>query len=149
MLIIKQTERGFARADFTDRDGAECSIQKSEEACIWLGVNNNRMHLTRELTAELLLYLQRFVETGELEQQFAGVGAPNDSKPEITTDGRTVWVNGPMCLGRFSPRSSEAVMADLKNLKYRAPPDWETWRADMLEQQAIVVSDEYKPGWCE
>lgn len=41
-MEIKHTERGFARAEFTDRYGAECSIQDSslaDEAAIWLGVN--------------------------------------------------------------------------------------------------------------
>jgi hypothetical protein len=36
------TERGFARQEFTDRNGVECSIQKSSlatEDCIWLGSN--------------------------------------------------------------------------------------------------------------
>jgi len=30
-------------------------------------VANNRMHLTREMVAELLPYLQKFVETGDLQ----------------------------------------------------------------------------------
>jgi hypothetical protein len=104
MSELYQTERGFDRLEFTDKYGAECSLQKSsaaDEDCIWLGINSadpqimasvakaygietekqsgwipypvpkevlfsTRMHLTQELAAMLLPYLQKFVETGEL-----------------------------------------------------------------------------------
>jgi hypothetical protein len=38
-----RTERGFARMEFTDRNGVTCSLQKSSlafEDCIWLGCND-------------------------------------------------------------------------------------------------------------
>lgn len=41
-MRVKITERGFARAEFKDQYGEECSIQESSLAtasCIWLGVN--------------------------------------------------------------------------------------------------------------
>ena len=93
-MIVEHTERGFARAEFTDLYGVKCSLQKSSLAtddAIWLGCNdadprqlvygqgwvpvampeeyvaNTRMHLSREQVAELLPLLQRFVETGEIE----------------------------------------------------------------------------------
>lgn len=89
----KKTLRGFALNEFHDRNGVLCSLQKSSiatEDCIWLGCNDanprvlvsgrgwvdvdmphgyiadTRMHLNREQVAELLPYLQRFIETGEL-----------------------------------------------------------------------------------
>ena len=92
-LTERPTGRGFARFDFQDCYGVECSIQKSSlatEDAIWFGCNeadpkemvpgrgwlpipmplsyiaNTRMHLTREQMAELLPILQRFVETGEI-----------------------------------------------------------------------------------
>lgn len=37
---MKKTERGFSYQNFKDRNGVECSIQKSSlatEDCIWLG----------------------------------------------------------------------------------------------------------------
>lgn len=79
--LKEANDRGFLRGEFKDRYGAECSIQKSSlatEDCIWLGCNHEtihhvtgqpcgaRMHLTRELAAELIPLLQKFVETGEL-----------------------------------------------------------------------------------
>ena len=94
-MTITHTSRGFARAEFRDANGVECSIQKSSAAetdLLWLGCNdpnamqfpgNNtgwhpyplpsnvecttRMHLTREQVAALLPLLHRFVETGEIE----------------------------------------------------------------------------------
>lgn len=76
---LRPTQRGFARAEFTDRYGNACSIQKSSlatEDAIWLGCDEGRhvggqclarMHLTQEMVAALLPLLHRFVETGELD----------------------------------------------------------------------------------
>lgn len=92
-IQIENTSRGFACGEFTDQYGEACSIQKSSLAtddCIWLGINDvqpktlikgegwkdielptdalcsGRMHLTREMAADLIPLLQKFVETGEL-----------------------------------------------------------------------------------
>jgi hypothetical protein len=94
-MKLEKTKRGFLNGTFTDRYGAECSIQKSSlatEDAIWLGIDNpkltvfedekmgayittslpknwmveSRMHLTREMVEELLPILQNFVATGEL-----------------------------------------------------------------------------------
>lgn len=94
-MEIEQTQRGFDITKFTDRYGAQCSLQKSSiatEDCIWLGIDNPkltvfenknkgryiitempdnfdvnaRMHLTREMVQEMLPYLQKFAESGEL-----------------------------------------------------------------------------------
>ena len=94
------TGRGFSLVEFEDRNGEECSLQKSSiatEDCLWLGCDNprvtamkrdhlgagtgfcdveipeyahimpSRMHLTQEQVRELLPYLIKFAETGELE----------------------------------------------------------------------------------
>lgn len=75
-LEIKRTGRGFARADFMDRYGSECSIQDSSlanEAAVWLGVQKDfegnastRMHLTQDMVAALLPALRRFVQNGSV-----------------------------------------------------------------------------------
>ena len=68
-MELRKTERGFARCDFVDRYGFQCSIQESSlatEYAIWLGVTENRMHLTQEMAEALIPLLQKFVETGEL-----------------------------------------------------------------------------------
>lgn len=76
MIELKNTSRGFLRADFFDRYGSECSLQGSSlasEHAIWLGVDkpfdgepNTRMHLTQEQVRDLLPLLQHFADTGEL-----------------------------------------------------------------------------------
>ena len=72
------TNRGFALAQFKDRNGQDCSLQKSSlafEDAIWFGVDgegSNRMHLTSLQVAYLLPYLQHFAETGNLS--FVRVG---------------------------------------------------------------------------
>lgn len=71
------TDRDFARIDFQDYNGEECSIQESSLAtkeAIWLGQNHgthldtgeclSRMHLTRSQVKKLLPYLHRFVSHG-------------------------------------------------------------------------------------
>lgn len=67
---METTNRGFDIAKFKDSYGVECSLQKSSSATqdkIWLGVAENRMHLTRKQVEELLPYLTNFVSKGELE----------------------------------------------------------------------------------
>ena len=92
-MKLEQTNRGFALVKFKDRNGVECSLQKSSiatEDCIWLGCNdanpqtlipgigwqpvqmpreyiaNTRMHLTRDQVSQLLPYLQEFILSGEI-----------------------------------------------------------------------------------
>ena len=74
MIEWTQTERGFRLGSFRDRYGDRCSIQASSlatEECIWLGRQEilgepTRMHLTREMAAELGHILLNFSQTGEL-----------------------------------------------------------------------------------
>lgn len=68
---IELNNRGFLIAEFKDRNDEECSLQKSSlasEDCIWIGANEHRMHLTRKQVSDLLPFLNKFVETGELSQ---------------------------------------------------------------------------------
>jgi hypothetical protein len=42
-MEMKATERGFALLEFKDRNGVECSLQKSslaDDECIWLGCDD-------------------------------------------------------------------------------------------------------------
>lgn len=90
---MRTTERGFSRIEFVDRRGVGCSLQASSlamEDAVWLGCNNadprthspregwepvpmpaeyvanTRMHLTREMVADLLPHLQKFVDEGSI-----------------------------------------------------------------------------------
>ena len=89
----KQTNRRFDYIDFKDRNGIECSLQKSSiatEDCIWLGCNdaapqvivpgkgwtpvkmppdyvaNTRMHLSKKQVKKLIPHLVKFVKEGEI-----------------------------------------------------------------------------------
>lgn len=69
---LKQNERGFDLYEFIDRYNAPCSLQKSSlafEECIWLGVDENRMHLTQDMAKALIPILQLFVDTGEISNE--------------------------------------------------------------------------------
>lgn len=93
-MQLTNTLRGFPIVKFNDAYGYECSLQGSSSAmreAIWFGVDNpyvqvfvpnkgwqdvklpkdtsiyGRMHLTREQVKELLPFLQRFTESGTLE----------------------------------------------------------------------------------
>ena len=64
-----KTERGFDFIYFIDEYCESCSLQKSSiatEDCIWLGVDGRRMHLSQEMVKELIPYLSKFMETGDL-----------------------------------------------------------------------------------
>lgn len=50
-MEFKKTERGFSYAEFTDRYGAVCQIQKSSlasESTIWFGVKMVEIHKQNE-----------------------------------------------------------------------------------------------------
>jgi len=68
-IPLGKTDRGFVRGDFIDAYGKECSIQESSLAsvdCIWLGANEERMHLTRGMAAALVPLLVHFAAVGDL-----------------------------------------------------------------------------------
>ena len=92
-MELGNTGRGFSIAKFKDRSGLKCRLQKSSlatEDCIWLGVAedkisrllpnkgwedveldgevliHNCMELTQEHVRELLPYLIKLAETGDL-----------------------------------------------------------------------------------
>lgn len=82
-IQLDHSARGFAIGTFVDRYGAGCSIQKSSlatEDCIWLGRDPDRMHLTREMAADLIPLLERFSLTGLLR---AGRVTPDDRKSVV------------------------------------------------------------------
>tara|TARA_Y100000310_G_scaffold263083_1_gene273051 strand:+ start:1987 stop:2553 length:567 start_codon:yes stop_codon:yes gene_type:complete len=69
-------------------------------------------------------------------------------KPKITTDGKTVWVNGPdSCLGRFGPAGAEVLEGLAPCLDYTGKPDWGSFVRAMLTHHNIRVSEDYKPHW--
>jgi hypothetical protein len=74
---------------------------------------------------------------------------------DITTDGRTVWVNAASCLGRFGLQGIDihrpaAEQPDLGECLYcthgpTTRADWDVFVAKMLEHHAIKVLAKYMP----
>lgn len=71
-----ETDRGFVRVDFKDYNHEECSLQESSiatENCVWLGIDcvttgeSGRMHLAQDQVRSLLPWLQRFADSGMLD----------------------------------------------------------------------------------
>ena len=76
--------------------------------------------------------------------------------PEIITDGRTVWVNSSVCLGRFSPMgvdvhgsAEEQIKEGKACLDCVVIPDWRRFVSSMKKCHNIDISDQYKPKWLE
>lgn len=67
-----KTHRGFEVINFPDYNDEECSLQASSLAIydkpgtsgVWLGTEDNRMHLDRKRVAALIAHLQAWLETG-------------------------------------------------------------------------------------
>jgi len=73
---------------------------------------------------------------------------------EIQTDGKTVWVNTGICLGRFSRFGIDVHKAAKEQMKGGSQcldcynePDWERFKASMLRFHGVSIGDEYRPEW--
>lgn len=54
-MVIELTRRGFARGEFIDLYGSECSIQESSlatEAALWLGINSANPQIMASQTSQ-------------------------------------------------------------------------------------------------
>lgn len=63
-----KTNRWFSLYCFKDKYWNKCSLQKSSlatEDCVWLWVDNNRMHLTQKQVRKLIQKLNRFADKWE------------------------------------------------------------------------------------
>lgn len=69
---VTRTERGFELIRFSDHHGFHCSLQQSSLAlsdtpgtsAIWLGMRDERMHLTYDQVNSLVSRLQNWLDTG-------------------------------------------------------------------------------------
>jgi hypothetical protein len=63
---------------------------------------------------------------------------------EQTTDGKTVWINAPVCIGRFCKRSFEIIDVNSCPLYYHCPvtglPCWESFKEKMYEYHGVRVT---------
>ena len=60
---------------------------------------------------------------------------------QISTDGQTVWVNAPGCIGRFTWLMSEIFSIH----KYDHNPSWDLWQEDMYATHCIAIPSSFKP----
>ncbi len=61
--------RGFYGFKFKDIYGEECSIQESSLAgkdALWLGADENRMHIDKQKAKQLIVLLKHFYRHGNL-----------------------------------------------------------------------------------
>jgi hypothetical protein len=71
-MEIEHTERGFEIIEFKDLYGVKCSLQQSSLAlyttpgssAIWLGGDEDRMHLNEEQVGKLIEYLTNWLKHG-------------------------------------------------------------------------------------
>lgn len=104
MITWKKTERGFPMGTFVDSYDNKCSIQLSSvmrDHFIWIGVHEDRMHLSKAQVMELIPILQHFVATGELLME----------DPSMTED-----LNGPT-FDKFDQDDEDETMEDYKNFQ--------------------------------
>jgi hypothetical protein len=94
-MKVGRTQRGFEMIEFKDRYKVGCSLQQSSlatEEAVWLGVNDadpkimasdgsgwepykipddvsmiTRMHLTKPMVKELIVHLQRWLDTNSFK----------------------------------------------------------------------------------
>lgn len=71
-------------------------------------------------------------------------------EPEIDTDGRTVWVNAPLCIGRFGVGGIDIHTVAADGCLYcthaeTTLDDWHTFQIEMQALHGVTVPDRYKP----
>lgn len=74
---VEVTERGFEIIEFTDRYNKKCQLQQSSLAefelpgssAVWLGIENERMHLDVEQVKKLINTLNQWIETASFKKE--------------------------------------------------------------------------------
>ena len=73
---------------------------------------------------------------------------------EVVSDGRAVWVNTSVCLGRFSrfgvdvhQTAEKQLEGEQQCLDCSTTPDWDRFKASMLTHHGIVVDDKHCPDF--
>jgi hypothetical protein len=69
LITKKLSENGFLHLLFIDFADRDCSISEDiirGKNILWLGITSLEMGLTQDQVKELLPFLQKFAETGEL-----------------------------------------------------------------------------------
>lgn len=77
-------------------------------------------------------------------------------KVEVSSDGRTVWVNGPFCMARFSSTGWEIMepagmgVTDFVETCLVTSPalDWEEFVGAVKKHHGVVVDKKFRPEFC-
>jgi hypothetical protein len=67
-----KTLRGFSLIEFEDHNAQACTIQKSSIATkdlVWMGIGENRMHISQSDARKIAKILLHFAETGDLPEK--------------------------------------------------------------------------------
>lgn len=78
---------------------------------------------------------------------------------EITADDKTVWINAPICIGRFCPSSYEVApksedVGSQAQLTMRVLPErqmsaWSNFKSLMKSTHNIEIPDSFCPSWVQ
>ncbi len=80
---------------------------------------------------------------------------------EINTNGTTVWVNAPLCVGRFCRFSAEVTVYEGHDVARRAvvtmtnrnlqtgSVEWDWFVGEILRLHRITVEDRYRPAFAK
>lgn len=70
---VKKNQRNLEYIEFEDEHNIKCAIQQSgletKSPAIWVGRDNNMMHLELEQVKELIETLNKWVENGNFEDK--------------------------------------------------------------------------------
>ena len=98
-MEVRATERGFERIDFWDCNYRACSLQQSSLAlfdysrdallppgssALWLGVGDERMHLSTDHVEALIKHLMVWLDTGSLR-------ITDEQEAFLAEHGATAW----------------------------------------------------------
>lgn len=75
-MKVQKTEKGYLYIEFKDVNGQNCSLQQSSaidhsergfykpgSSFVWLGMDDNRMHLDRDMVKKIICKLIKWVIT--------------------------------------------------------------------------------------
>lgn len=78
---------------------------------------------------------------------------------EIRSDGKKVWVDHILMIGRFAHRTCEVLeeggepgvgpMTIKTNRDGLSAQDWQAWTRLLFERHNVIVDDEHRPAWLE
>ncbi len=67
---------------------------------------------------------------------------------DITTDNKTIWINGPQgCVARFCQMSGEVRQSDTEPWIVVQQESWLEWKNCVETYVEYTIADKYQPVW--